>query len=153
FVSDFQYGVEYTKADLDAALAAPPTAKGKPAHLMVVRQRDLRTHGTHVAAIAAGNGHKPGSASATPFIGIAPEADLIVVKRAPVRGYIGASPELVDAIRYIASRAAQLQRNCVINISQGREMLPGDGKSRLERTIERIIAGVAPGTTIVVSAG
>lgn len=153
FVSEFQYGVEYNKADLDAALATPTVPKGKPAHLTVVRQQDAATHGTHVAGIAAGNGRTPGAPQPTAYVGVAPEADLIIVKYATRRGSLGNNPKVADAIRYIASRAAQLSKNCVLNISLGYGMLPGDGKTRLERTIDKLIAGVAPGTAIVASAG
>nr|WP_246798380.1 S8 family serine peptidase [Rhizobium leguminosarum] len=153
FAPSFQYGVEYSKADIDAALALAPSAKGKPSFLKVVPHKDLKGHGTHVAAIAAGNGRQRENTSVTPYVGIAPEADLVFVRYAAQQGDFGSNARLVDAIRYIVRRAAKMQKNCVLNISLGSGMLPGDGKTRLEREIEATVSGNAPGTTIVVAVG
>ncbi|MGO7335700.1 S8 family serine peptidase [Rhizobium leguminosarum] len=153
FAPSFQYGVEYSKADIDAALALAPIARGKPSFLTVVPHKDRKGHGTHVAAIAAGNGRQRENASVTPFAGMAPEADLVVVRYAAQPGDFGSNARMVDAIRYIAQRAAKMQKNCVLNISLGSGMLPGDGRTRLEREIEATVSGNAPGTTIVVAAG
>ena len=100
----FTYGVEYRSAQINAALAAPDP-------FAVVRHRDLQIsgdgfHGTHVAGIAAGDGSVAGSGQpAFTFVGVAPEAELVVVANtrgaaAGQRG-LGDSADTLDAARYI----------------------------------------------------
>ena len=75
----FGYGVEYSAAEIDQALAA-----AEP--FSVVRHApDASSHGTHVLGIATGNG-RSGDAGfpANKFIGAAPEATIIFV--GPARG-------------------------------------------------------------------
>jgi subtilisin family serine protease len=68
----FTSGVEYSAADINAALQTPT----KP-----FRHADVHGHGTHVAGTAAGNGLQAGGCvSANTYVGVAPDADLIVVK-------------------------------------------------------------------------
>jgi subtilisin family serine protease len=71
----FTYGVEYTNAHIDAVLQN--TAGAKP-----VRHLDCVGHGTHVASIAAGDGRIPRGKKKFEFVGVAPAAELIVVKMA-----------------------------------------------------------------------
>jgi subtilisin family serine protease len=148
----FAYGVEYDQADVNAALAA-----ANP--LTVVRHQDLPQaafHGTHVAGIAAGDGSAPGQGQpANTFIGVAPEADIVVVantrgRAANERG-LGDSADTLDAVRYIFDVAARLRRPVVINQSQGDNVGPHDGTSILERGIDNLLGG--PGRAMVKSAG
>ncbi|MGY1616850.1 S8 family serine peptidase [Geodermatophilus sp. SYSU D00691] len=150
----FTYGVEYQKVAIDNALgAADPFA--------VVRHRDLQIpgdgfHGTHVAGIAAGDGSVAGQGQpAFTFVGVAPEADIVVVantrgRAAGERG-LGDSADTLDAIRYIFDFAASLGRPVVINQSQGDNVGPHDGTSLLERGIDNLLGG--PGRAMVKSAG
>jgi subtilisin family serine protease len=152
--STFSYGVEYQKSAIDAALTAPnPSA--------VVRHQDLQIpgdgfHGTHVAGIAAGDGSVAGQGQpAFTFVGVAPEADIVVVantrgRAAGERG-LGDSADTLDAIRYIFDFAASLGRPVVINQSQGDNIGPHDGTSLLERGIDNLLGG--PGRAMVKSAG
>jgi subtilisin family serine protease len=130
------YGVEYEKPQIDAALAG-----GKS-----LRHADSPDrHGTHVAGIAAGNGRSMGT-----YIGVAPEADLIVVA-ANLDTSLGDSGNVVDAITYLFDKAQRLGRPIVINLSQGDNIGPHDGTSKLERNIDRLLG--QPGRAIVKSAG
>jgi subtilisin family serine protease len=149
-------GVEYSKSQIEQALAS-----SKP--LQIVRSMDnTEAHGTHVAGIAAGDGSQAGTRSednctgANTYIGVAPEAELIVVSNSLETRALGESQNLVDAIRYIFLRAGQLDagvgRPCVINISQGDNLGPHDGTSLVEQAIDLQLL-FNPGRAVVKSAG
>jgi subtilisin family serine protease len=148
----FTFGVEYTRAAIDTALAAPNP-------LLAVRHADNPSqdfHGTHVCGIAAGTGEPiASSGGALRFVGMAPEADLIVVAnnrgRAQNERGLGDSADTLDAVQYILSRAQALDRPVVINLSQGDNVGPHDGTSLLEVGIVGLITGA--GRVLVKSAG
>jgi subtilisin family serine protease len=143
----FGYGVEYSKAAIDAALkTADPLSK--------IRHRDIAPmHGTHVAGIAAGDGSAPGMGKpAFSFIGVAPEADLIVVaNRSGASVGIGTSSNTLDAVNYIFQRAGTMSRPAVVNMSLGDNLGPHDGTSLLERGLDNLLG--SPGRAFVKSAG
>lgn len=142
----FGYGVEYTNAQINAALAsANPFA--------AVRHRDIGGHGTHVTGIAAGDGSAPGQGRpGGTFIGVAPEADIIVVSNASngAEG-LGTSASTLDAVNYMFQQAGTLSRPCVVNMSLGDNLGPHDGTSLLERGLDNLLGG--PGRAFVKSAG
>lgn len=140
----FTYGVEYTQADINAALATATPAT-------LVRTRDYSTnsgHGTHVAGIAAGNGRPAGT-----FVGAAPEADLVIVasRATAAPPGMGGSAETLDAINYIFTVARTLGQPAVVNISQGDNLNAHDGTSLLEKGIDELLG--EPGRAVVKSAG
>jgi subtilisin family serine protease len=143
----FNYGVEYTKAIIDAALRGGGG----------VRHTDPAPfHGTHVASIAAGTGGPTaGGGVERRFSGIAPGADLVVVantrSRAQDPGTVGDSADTLDAIAYILRRAARPRRPVVINLSLGDNIGPHDGTSLLEVGIANLVEG--RGRVLVKSAG
>jgi subtilisin family serine protease len=142
----FGYGVEYTNTQISAALsAANPFA--------TVRHRDLDGHGTHVAGIAAGDGSASGQGqSAFSFIGVAPEADLIVVRVAGGGSEgLGTSANALDAVNFCYQRAATMGRPIVVNMSLGDNLGPHDGTSLLERGLDNLLGG--PRRAFVKSAG
>jgi len=141
----FTFGVEYTKAHIDANLAGgtPPVP---------VRHADAGGHGSHVAGIAAGDGSVAGNGRpAFTFVGMAPEADIVVVANTIGAGGLGDSANTLDAAGYIFGVAASLTRPAVINLSQGDYIGPHDGTSLLERGIDTLL-GTA-GRAMVKSAG
>jgi subtilisin family serine protease len=145
----FTYGVEYRQSDIDAAL-------GTPNPLAAVRHEDVFVHGTHVSGIAAGDGSGAGGGQpANTFVGVAPEADIIVVAnnrgRAATERGLGDSADTLDAVRYIFDFAASLRRPVVINQSQGDNIGPHDGTSLLERGLDNLLGGA--GRAMVKSAG
>jgi subtilisin family serine protease len=145
----FGYGVEYDNARINAALLlADPFSS--------VRHRDnpqAGFHGTHVAGIAAGDGSEPGQGlPGSTFIGVAPEADLIVVANASngTEG-LGTSASTLDAVNYIFQRAQTRGQPCAVNMSLGDNLGPHDGTSLLERGLDNLLGG--PGRAFVKSAG
>lgn len=132
------YGREYTKAELDKALATNTLVHG-----------DQVAHGTHVAGIAAGNGQARGGE----FIGIAPEADLIIVAFSlePGATTIGRSTNAFDAFAYITQRAGALGRPVAINLSQGMNGGGHAGETVLETALDDLTR--QPGVAIIKSAG
>jgi subtilisin family serine protease len=142
----FGYGVEYTNAQINEALVA-----GNP--FATIRHRDPGGHGTHVTGIAVGDGSAPGQGQpGSTFIGVAPEADIIVVANASngTEG-LGTSASTLDAVNYIFQQAGTLSRPCVVNMSLGDNLGPHDGTSLLERGLDNLLGG--PGRAFVKSAG
>ncbi|MCB9081824.1 MAG: S8 family serine peptidase [Lewinellaceae bacterium] len=141
-------GVEYDKAAIEAALAAAdPTT--------VVRH-EPDSHGTHVAGIAAGNGAQGGNChGAYHYVGVAPDADLILVRLRSGSNQLGTSNNLIDAISYIKRKADTLDKPCVINMSLGDNLGAHDGTSLAEEMIDLFLTILGPsrGFTIIKSAG
>jgi subtilisin family serine protease len=111
-------------------------------------QRDFTGHGTHVAGTAAGSGRATGNNEpAYRFTGVAPGADLIVVK-----GGNGLFFEnnIIDGLHWIRQVAAQLGRPVVVNLSLGGQFGAHDGTRLYERIIDELSG---PGYIAVISAG
>ena len=110
-------------------------------------------HGTHVTGIAAGDGSAAGEGRPPfTFVGVAPEADIIVVanRSSGVEG-IGTSANTLDGVNYIYEKAAMLRKAAVVNMSLGDNLGPHDGTSLLERGLNNLLG--APGRAFVKSAG
>ncbi|HXY69115.1 MAG TPA: S8 family serine peptidase [Gemmatimonadales bacterium] len=128
--TSFSYGAECVQATL--------TAAGCPS-------RDSVGHGTHVLGTAAGDGSATGNGQpAGQFAGVAPGADLIVVKSTFLSG------DVVDGVNYIFSRAAQLGRPAVVNLSLGAQWGPHDGTLPEEEELDSL---VGPGRIVVAAVG
>ncbi|HHE47470.1 MAG TPA: hypothetical protein ENL11_00745, partial [Candidatus Acetothermia bacterium] len=110
----FNYGRVYTQPELEAQIAARYT-----------ESTDTMGHGTHVAGIAAGDG----SSSTAGYVGVAPEANLIVVKTTFY------DTSVIDGIAFVFNRAKELRLPCVVNLSLGGHAGPHDGTSLFEQAI------------------
>ena len=111
-------------------------------------------HGTHVTGIAAGDGSARGNEgqAAFTFVGVAPEADIIVVaNRSGGSEGIGTSSNTLDAVNYIFQRAGTMSKPVVVNMSLGDNLGPHDGTSLLERGLDNLLG--AAGRAFVKSAG
>jgi subtilisin family serine protease len=144
----YTYGVEYNQADINTALASADP-------FSVVRHKDhdiFYGHGTHVTGIAAGNGSVAGDGDpALTYVGVAPEADIIVVANRVTTEALGDSAGTLDAVKYIFDKAESLGKPVVINQSQGDNLGPHDGTSLLEVGIDNLLVGT--GKAVVKSAG
>lgn len=139
----------YTEDQINAALQIP----GHPSQdADTVKQRDKSGHGTHVAGTAAGNGlagPNPGQ-----FAGIAPEADLIIVKanRDDTTEGLFNSVDQVKAMAFIKEKAESLGQPFVINISLGGHLGPHDGFNLNDVAIDYIVNS-GRGRAVCVAAG
>jgi subtilisin family serine protease len=126
----FTYGAEYSAAQINAG-AAPET--------------DPDGHGTHVMGIAGGNGSATGNGfPAYTYVGMAPEADLIMVKTT------FSTAAIVDGVNYVFQRAAALGKQAVVNLSLGTQNGPHDGTYGFDTMVNAL---TGPGRIVVCSAG
>lgn len=145
------YGTEYQKEDFNRALASETP-------LDVVPTVDSDGHGTFVSGIAAGNIDEQND-----FSGIAPQAELLVVKLKPAKTYLreffGVSADAVAyqendvmlAVEYLQQKALQLNRPISICISIGTSSGDHEGASLMSAYINSI--SNTPGLCISAAAG
>ena len=129
-------GVEYSHQDIETDLA-----NGHGPNEGIVRQRDTDGHGTHVMGIAAGDG----SSSSEGFVGVAPEAWIVMVKTTFL------TSDILAGVEYIFDLADALGLPAVVNLSLGGHEGPHDGTSLFEQGMDELVEG--SGRVIVVSAG
>ncbi len=146
----FLLGREYSKADIDAALASDdPYA--------LVPERDESGHGTFLASVAAGR-------QTEDFSGAAPDAEIIAVKLKKARPYYRAKycvpPDQEDAyessavmmgVEYILHKARELNRPVAICIGLGTNFGSHDGYSVFEEYLGGV--SIQKGVCICVAAG
>jgi len=130
--SGYDYGTEYTKAQLDAN------------QCQEIDGDDGHGHGTHVSGTAAGNG-----SALSNYIGMAPESDIVFVKG--FRNSPGfANTDVVNGCSYIFQKAQQLGKPSVINLSLGGHFGPHDGTTLYEQALSNLTGN---GKIIVAAAG
>jgi subtilisin family serine protease len=146
------YGVEYDANQINDTLE-----NSSPA--IPVRHLDQHGHGTHVAGIAAGDGSQSGGChDSFHYIGVATEADLIVVR---MRRLTPGDPKTIptgsnfklDAIRYILEQARVIGKPAVINLSLGLFTELMDGTSKNCRDVDALLTSNSTGRAIVFAAG
>ncbi|MFA5833449.1 MAG: S8 family serine peptidase [Bacteroidota bacterium] len=135
--SGFNYGAEYTAAVINNELDGTPAG--------AVLEEDISGHGTHVASTAAGDG----SVSSGKFKGVAPEADLIIVKGGD-NGF--STTNIINGITYIRQKAVAAGKPFVINMSLGGHDGSHDGTQPEEVTVNTELSGTT-GRQIVIAAG
>ena len=122
-----QVGRVYSKENIrDGLTAGPPFASV-----------DTIGHGTHVAGIAAGNGRQDDRCSFPGrYVGVAPEADLVIVKAIGIP-----NPAIRDAFQWCAQAGARHGgKAVVINCSFGSDTGPHDGTSDIDDFVDEIRA-------------
>lgn len=121
----------FDSSQINAALAEV----SEEARYALVPSRDLSGHGTHVAGIAAGNGR----ASEGRFTGLAPEAELIIVKLGPQRpGTFPRTTELMRGVDFCLRQAFAYRKPIVVNLSFGNNYGSHDGTSLVERYLDAV---------------
>ena len=134
-------GTLYTNKQINDALRGRST----------VNSQDNFGHGTVTAGTAAGNGHAtangvlPGT-----HTGVAPDADLIIVKAGDCGGF---DDSYILGTRWIAQVAKQRGQPVVINHSLGSHFSPHDGSEAAEQLMNKISGAGKPGVVLTVSAG
>ena len=124
----FAQGVLVSKERIDAALQNEDP-------LRIVPSVDASGHGTAVATIAAGSGNFMDGR----FQGVAPEAELLVVKMGSSRpNSFPKTTELMRGLTFAVRTALQLSMPLVINLSFGNTYGVHDGTSLVERFLDNI---------------
>lgn len=143
--ADLNYGTEYTRAQINEALASENP-------LDFVPSRDTNGHGTFMAGVAAGNIDEENE-----FSGIAPDSELVVVKLNPAKNNIRefflvnqdtecfAENDIMAGIYYLLGQARLRRMPIVICIGAGTNSGDHNGTAPLSRYIDYIgyISGVA----------
>lgn len=146
--SGLNYGTESSAADIDGGSVA---------------QQDTDGHGTHVAGTVASSGNAlvlSGSQSEPEHRGMAPDADIIIVKAGNASF---SNANVIDAMTYCGTIADNQGMPLVINMSLGGNAGPHDGTSSLDLAVDAFTdgtpsngtldPGTAPNRIVVISAG
>lgn len=105
------------------------------------------SHGSHVAGIACGSG-----LALNNYKGVAPKADIVIVKmnlNQPDNEFLS---NFVDAVKYVYDRAAALGKPAVVNASLGTYFGSHDGKDIQAQAIDYLITE-QNGRALVAAAG
>ena len=113
---------------------------------LTCNQVDNVGHGTHVAGIAAGSG-KRYDGTQSPFVGVAPAAEIIAVK---VGNYDVSADGVIAGIEFVRNKAKEMGKPFVINLSLGSDLGPHDGSDLFSKALENYIK---EGVIIVKAAG
>lgn len=141
FLWDQELGREFSKEELDAALAE----KSREAAYEKIPSIDRSGHGTAVAAIAAG------SNPSALLRGVAPEATLLIVKLSQKQNGYPHTLQLMQAVSWALKKARLLGMPLAVNISFGNSYGPHDGSSLLTRFLDN--ASESGRTVICVGSG
>lgn len=134
-------GTLYTNKQINDAL------KGNGA----VNSSDNFGHGTVTAGTAAGNGRGTAKGVAVgTYSGVAPEADLIIVKAADCGNFDEA---YLLGTQWIAQVAKERRQPVVINHSLGGHASAHDGSEPPEQVMNEISGAGKPGVAVTISAG
>lgn len=143
----YTFGVEFSAGDITTGLAHPDQAFG--------HQDGSSGHGTHVTGIAAGNGLQSDGCTKPTYWGVAPEADIVVVKVLTDKNSPNKNTSLTLATQYVFNVAAAQKPNpkpAVVNASLSWGIGARDGTSPEETFFDGLLTGTS-GRAIVISAG
>ena len=152
-VNGFQalYGTQYSREEIDQALAAPDP-------LALVPSADENGHGTFLASVAAG-GEDPDQ----DFTGAAPKASIAMVKLKPAKEYLrdfylireGADAyqenDIMMGVSYLYFLARKYSMPLVVCIPLGTNMGSHMGMSRLGQYLNQV--SLSNGSAVITAAG
>ncbi|MBT4034964.1 MAG: S8 family serine peptidase [Candidatus Marinimicrobia bacterium] len=133
------YGVEYLQTDINDEIDG--SAAG------FVRTEDSNGHGTEVASGAVGNG---ASLSSKKYKGMAPDADIVVVRAGQSASFEDA--KVKDALTYAQKIASYYSKPVVVNLSLGSQSNAHDGTSTLDAAVNTFTSS-GNGRVAVIAAG
>lgn len=148
----YEFGSEYTQSEINNAIK-----NANPRQLVPVV--DEIGHGTFVAGIAAGN-----SVQSNNFSGIAPEAELCVVKLKQAKGclkefykagedaHVFSETDVIFAINYLLGKSAQINKPLVIYFGGQSNEGPHEGSGNLQKYVIEPNAA-SPGICFTIPAG
>ncbi|MBR3644955.1 MAG: S8 family peptidase [Lachnospiraceae bacterium] len=148
---NLRYGTEYTRQDIDKALEADNPYQ-------IVPHRDINGHGTFLAGVACGTKDQQNL-----FVGVAPKADIVVVKLKEAKQYLRdfylvtddidayQENDIMLGIRYLQDVARQEDKPLVILLGLGSSFGEHAGGSPLSQMVDDI-AGTT-GRAVVACAG
>lgn len=143
----FDFGCLYTEAQINTALTGGPT----------ITAPDADGHGTHTTGVGAGNGRGTGNMKPpNTYVGMASQADIVFVKIFPEPTDVNGCATcfaISDAMDFIDTKAAELGKPYVINMSFGSQYGAHDGSDLDEVTIDTLTGSGIPGKATVKSAG
>jgi subtilisin family serine protease len=140
----FSFGAYYARAAIDAALSAGTG----------LLTGDGFGHGSHVTGSAAGNGRRTGNGVPIgTFAGIAPEADLLVVRVFDDQGGFCLDCDLTAAVQFVRQVAAAEHKPWVGNMSLGSDIGAHDGTDPDEQAIAAAVGPGNPGAQMAIAAG
>ncbi len=140
----FSFGAFYSKSVIDAALQAGDS----------LLTGDGYGHGTHVTGTAAGNGRHTGNGiAAGTFAGVAPAADILVVRVFDDAGAFCLDCDLTAAVQFIRDFAAAEGKPWVGNMSLGSDIGAHDGTDPDELSIDAAVGPGRPGAQLAIAAG
>lgn len=143
----FDFGCLYTEAQINAALTGGPQ----------ITAPDADGHGTNTLGVSAGNGRATGFGfPAQRYVGMAPEADIIVVKVFPEPTDTTDCNQCFDissALDFIDTKAAELGKPYAVNLSLGSQLGGHDGSDFDEVTIDTLTGPGIPGKVLAKSGG
>ena len=143
-------GAIWHKDEIDALLAAEDQHV-TPA--LQIPQRDVDGHGTHVSSLAASNGRATGQGFPSGrYVGIAPEAGLLVAQTAGADGSF-TDVDVLDSCRFMLTERKLLDRPLVVNLSLGGSGGPHDGTTNIEIAFDQLFPREARGLALTVAAG
>lgn len=150
-LSGATYGTEYTRDEINAALASDQP-------LALVPSTDTNGHGTFLAGIAAG-----GSLPEQDFTGAAPECELVVVKLKPAKQYLRdfylvsrdapayQENDIMMGIKYLRVESYLQGKPLVILLGVGSNLGSHEGTAPLSMTIQDLSRVL--GSAAVIAAG
>ncbi len=148
----FLFGTEYTREDINRALASPEPRSIVPSH-------DENGHGSAIAGVAAGSS-RLNAEERTAYTGAAPEADIVVVKLKECKQYLRnfylvpqgvpayQENDIMLAVEYADRFAEPFRRPVVICLGMGTNFGDHGGNSPLARYLNWIAVKRSRGVVV-----